>query len=484
MLAQIVLSPVLAAAVVGAFGWRRATAWIGVGSAAVLLGGGSVLAVQTLDAGPVSGAHGLLRADALSDFMLIVIGAIAMLANVFAISYFKAEQALGHTTPSGMRTYGILVQLFQAAMVLAVLASNLGVMWVAVEATTISTVFLVGHRRNRTSLEASWKYLIIGGVGIALAFLGTVLLAFSARGLPEAGGLDWFSLASSADGLDPGVVRVAVGLLVLGYGTKVGLAPMHTWLPDAHSQAPAPVSALMSGVLLAVAFYGLMRVKVIADAAIGVGFVRGLLVGAGLLSLAVSASLLIAQRDYKRMLAYHSIEHMGLIALGAAAGTPLAIGGVLLHILGHGLAKSVLFLTTGQMMLTEGSTAIERVHALVARRPIIGGAFGIGLFALLGLPPFSLFASELAMIRGEWAAGLGWVVAVQVVLMLVIFGAVSDHGRHMLLGAGERATDHRVPRVAAGTLIAGLVACALLGLSAWPMQSVILRAASIVTGAR
>jgi hydrogenase-4 component F len=486
MLVILVLLPVAAAAFAGVAGWRRLSGWIGVASALGILVGGVVLAAQTVATGPVRGAGGLLRADALSAFMLVVIGVVGLLADVFAISYIDAELEHGHTTRAGARSYGVLVQLFHAAMVLAVLAANLGVMWVAVEATTISTVFLVGHRRTRASLEASWKYLIVGSVGIALAFLGTALLAFAGRDVPGASGtLDWALLAQAAEHLDPGAVRLAVGLLVLGYGTKVGLAPMHTWLPDAHSQAPAPVSAMMSGVLLGVAFHSLLRVKVIGDAALGTGFLRGLLVAAGLLSLVVSASLLLAQRDYKRMLAYHSIEHMGLIALGAAAGTPLAIGGVLLHILGHGLAKSVLFLTTGEMLLGEGTTAIEGVRALVARRPLIGGAFGVGLLALLGMPPFSLFVSELAMIRGQWAAGLQWVVAIQVVLMLVIFAAVTDHGRHMLLGAardGFQTDARRTPVGVGATLVGGLAACAVLGLSAWPAETVIRSAGAILTG--
>ena len=224
------------------------------------------------------------------------------------------------------------------------------------------TTFLVGHRRTRSSLEASWKYIVICSVGIAMAFLGTVLVYLAAL---HAGGhgphsLDWTSLVAQSHRLDPGVMRLGFALVVLGYGTKVGLVPMHSWLPDAHSQAPAPVSALMSGVLLTVAFYAILRFKVIADGALGPAFPRTLLVIVGLLSLLVAASLLLTQRDYKRMLAYHSVEHMGLIALGAAAGSPLAIAAVLLHVLGHGLAKGVLFLASGEILLTEGTSEIEQ----------------------------------------------------------------------------------------------------------------------------
>ena len=325
---------------------------------------------------------------------------------------------------------------------------------------------------------------MICSAGIALAFLGTVLVYFAAlhaAGHPS-GSLDWTALMTAAPRLNPGVMRLALALLVLGYGTKVGLAPMHSWLPDAHSQAPAPVSALMSGVLLTVAFYALLRFKAIADAALGTGYPRALLVTAGLASLAVAASLLLTQRDYKRMLAYHSIEHMGLIALGAAAGSTLAIAAVLLHILGHGLAKAVLFLASGEILLAEGSSEIAKVPALLSRRPVLGGIFGSGLAALLGLPPFSLFASELNMIRAEFAVGLGWAAAVALACMAVIFAAVMAHGRHLLLGqAASPVRPQATPRIVAVPLTAGLLACVVLGVSAWPVQPLLHAAAQVVT---
>ncbi len=426
----------------------------------------------------------MLRADALSAFMVLVIGAIALLASCQSVRYLSAETSRGACSPRHAALYTALVQAFVVCMLIAVLAANLGVMWVAVEATTIATTFLVGHRRTDGALEASWKYVVICSVGIALAFLGTVLVYFA--GLHAAGhsaGRRWTGRRCwpPPPASTPRVMRLAMALLVLGYGTKVGLAPMHSWLPDAHSQAPAPVSALMSGVLLTVAFYALLRFKAIADAALGPGFPRALLVTAGLASLAVAASLLLAQRDYKRMLAYHSIEHMGLIALGAAAGSALAIAAVLLHILGHGLAKGVLFLASGEILLAEGTSEIEKVPALLSRRPVLGGIFGIGLIALLGLPPFSLFASELNMIRAEVAAGLGWAAAIALACMAVIFAAVMSHGRHLLLGAAPPgAQPHATPRAVTDPARRGLAACALIGISAWPLQPLLHAAARVV----
>ena len=491
----ILILPFLGGAAIAPGRGRRWSAWVAVASNGTALVLGTVAAVRVLRDGPITGARGTLRADALSVFMVIVIGAISLLASWIGVRIAARAPQGGHgNAERSSSVYGVLVQAFVGFMLLAVLAANVGVLWVAVEATTIVTAFLVGFRRTRGSLEASWKYIVICSVGIALAFLGTVfvyLAALHAGGNP-AHALDWTSLMAHARHFDPSLIRLAFGLLVLGYGTKVGLAPMHTWLPDAHSQAPAPVSALMSGVLLTVAFYAILRFKAVTDVALGPGFARTLLVIVGLLSLALAASLLIAQRDYKRMLAYSSIEHMGLIALGAAAGIRLAIAAVLLHILGHGLAKSVLFLTSGEILMAEGTSRIDGIRSLVARRPALGGLFGVGLFALLGLPPFSLFTSELVMVRAEFEVGLGWAAVLAMVAMVVVFIAVVGHARHMLLGPadppgmpappGSPGSSGTVspPRWVAAPLIGALAVCGFIGVFAWPLSGLLAAAARVV----
>ena len=237
---------------------------------------------------------GLLRVDALSVTMLIVIGIVATLATWASIGYLDAELAHGHTDARGARVYGALTSAFLAAMVVAVCANNIGVIWVAIEATTVITAFLVGHRRTRTALEATWKYVVICSVGIAMAFLGTVLLYYAAEraGAPANAALNLDVLMAQAGGLDPGTARLAGGLLLIGYGAKAGLFPFHTWLADAHSQAPAPVSALMSGVLLSVAFSVLIRIKPIIDAATGPTFMRSGLLVIGLATLLIAALML------------------------------------------------------------------------------------------------------------------------------------------------------------------------------------------------
>jgi hydrogenase-4 component F len=479
------LIPLLTTVLAASFRWRPWIGWTTAGSSAAVLGVGIALCVRTTTHVPLTALDGALRADSLSSFMVVVIGTVSLLATLFTPRTLRQEIESGVTTPRYARHYVVLMEVFITCMLLAVLTANLGVLWVSIEATTIATTFLVSHRRTDGAFEASWKYVILCSIGIALAFLGTVLVYFAelhVGGTHHSASLDWTSVMAIAHHLNPDVMRLAFALLVLGYGTKVGLVPMHSWLPDAHSQAPAPVSALMSGVLLTVAFYALLRFKAIADAALGPAFPRALFIVVGIASLLLASAMLIAQRDLKRMLAYSSIEHMGLLALGAAAGTPLAIAAVLLHILGHGITKSVLFLSSGEIYHVEGTTEIARISGLLARRPVLGGIFGFGLMALVGFPPFSLFVSELSMARAEVDVGLWWVVAISLACLGVIFGAFASHARQMLMGAAPSTSAGPVAtaRSVAVPLVTALVVCALIGVVAWPLQSLLHSAAHVV----
>ncbi|MEU6146264.1 proton-conducting transporter membrane subunit [Streptomyces sp. NPDC047081] len=459
---------------------RYTAAWAGLVSPALILLCGGLLAPGVLDDGPRTAYSGLLRADALTVWMLLVIGAVALIACASSPAYLAGERAAG----PAVRRYQCLVHAFLACMCLAVVTANLGVLWVAIEATTIVTAFLVGHRRTRNSVEAAWKYVVICSAGIALAFLGTVLIYYAARqaGIAEAWALDWPTLVARADRLDPAVTRLGIGLVILGFGAKAGLVPLHAWLPDAHSQAPAPVSALMSGVLLSVAFSAVLRYRVIADAALGPGFTRALLVAVALLTLALAAGLLLAQRDYKRMLAYSSMEHMSLIALAAAIGSPLALSAALLHIAGHGLAKSVAFCASGGILQLTGTSRIGRVRGLIAHVPRLGGAFGLAVVALLGFPPFSLFASELGIARAGFAAGggLGWATAAALLLVLVAFAALTARTARMLLGPSTPAGES--PSTG-WPLVLGLAACAALGVGLGPLTD-LLHTATQTIGSR
>jgi hydrogenase-4 component F len=481
-----ILAPLTAATLAAVLGWRPLTAWVTVLAAFCVLVSSAVLG---LNPGPGTrlAVGSLLRADALTVTMLIVIGTVGTLATWAGVGYIDAELAHRHTDQQGANLYGVLVPIFLAMMALAVLANNIGVMWVAIEATTVATAFLVGHRRTRAALEATWKYVVICSVGIALAFLGTVLIYFASlhAGATSGDALNIDVLLANASQLDPAVTRLAAGLLLLGYGAKAGLVPFHTWLADAHSQAPAPVSALMSGVLLSVAFSVLLRVKSVVDLAVGIEFMRTGLLVVGLLTLLIAASLLVVQTDFKRMLAYSSMENMGLVAVAAAAGTKLAIAALLLHVLAHGIGKTLVFLGSGQLQAAHDSTRISDVTGVLARSPMIGVTFLVGLAVLLGLPPFAMFASELSISRALADADLGWALGAALLFVVVAFAALVRNGSRMLLGPADPGSPAiTVPRSVAGALVTGVILSVALGLTIGPLLDLFQTAGTLLGGAQ
>jgi hydrogenase-4 component F len=406
----------------------RLTRVVHAATAALTLGLAAVVAVGVAGTGSVTALDGLLRVDALSAWMVALIGLVAALAAAEAPRQVPAD--------SGGRFYP-LFHLFVFTMLLTVTTDDVGLMWVAVEATTLASVFLVNYERSRASLEAAYKYLLICSVGVALAFAGTVLVYFAdvhSLGLPERA-LRWTTLVRVAPGLPVRVLQLAFVFLLVGYGTKAGLAPMHTWLPDAHSEAPAPVSALMSGVLLSVGLYAILRFKVVADLAVGPAFARRLLLALGLGSLAVAAAFLWSPGNYKRMLAYSSIEHTGVVCLGLGFGGPWGLGGALLHVANHALAKSVLFLLSGRIRAAYGSPVVAEVSGLSAAMPVTGRGFLLAILALLGLPPFGLFVSELLIFGAGFQSGHPAVAAAGLVLLLVAFAGVLRTTHRMLYGA-------------------------------------------------
>jgi formate hydrogenlyase subunit 3/multisubunit Na+/H+ antiporter MnhD subunit len=481
LLLAAILTPIGASIATLIGGWRRATAILIVLSAATVLGCGAALGFGIGSATRFA-LGGLLRVDALTVTMLIVIGIVATLATWASMDYLDAELAHGHTDLRGARGYGALTAAFLAAMIIAVCANNIGVIWVAVEATTVITAFLVGHRRTRGALEATWKYVVICSVGIAVAFLGTVLLYYAAEhaGAPAADALDLDVLTAHAAALDPDIARLAGGLLLIGYGAKVGLFPFHTWLADAHSQAPAPVSALMSGVLLSVAFSVLLRIKPIIDTATGPAFVRSGLLVIGLATLVIAALMLTVTPDVKRMLAYSSMENMGLIAVAAAAGTTLAIAALLLHVLAHGIGKTVLFLASGQLQAAHDSTAIADITGVMRRSRLIGVSLAVGVIVLLGLPPFAMFASELAIVRSLADARLTWVLGAGVLLIAVAFAALARNSGRILFGRPTATPEIAVPRTVAAALLLGVAASTVLGVTAGPLTDLFATAAGAV----
>jgi hydrogenase-4 component F len=460
--------PLLGAIAYAALGWRASTAWAGAASAGLVLAASVGLAIEVARSeNTYVAAGGVLQADAPAAFLLLVVGAVAVVATVATPAYLAAEIDAGRATTRSARWHATAVQLFLAAMALAVLAADLGLLWAAVEAAVLAAAFLIGQGGSRAAAEAAWKLVVICSAGLALALLGIVLAEYV--------------------GSDVAGMRIAVVLLVVGFGAMAGLAPLHAWLPDAHGQAPAPVAALLSGALLSVAAYAILRVRVLADAVLGPTFGRVLLAALAVVSLLVAASLLLAQRDYQRMLAYSSTGQLGLVALGIAIGGPVATAAVLLHLLGHGLVKAVLFVGAGRIRQLTGTSLTEGVRGLAARHPMLAGAFGAGLLALLGLPPFSLFASGLGIARAGFAAGLGWLVAIALVLVLAIAVALIAHASRMLLGEppdspGAATGAVRLPGSTTAALLGGLVVCAAAGLAAEPLATLLRLAAETLVG--
>jgi hydrogenase-4 component F len=401
---------------------------------------------------------GVLRADALSAWMVALIGVVATIAAV---------EAPHHARGAARRFYPFF-HLFVFTMLLAVTTDDVGVMWVAIEGTTLASVVLVNFERTRASLEASYKYVLICSVGIAVAFLGTVLVYFAdvARFGVTEHALRWTTLRQLAPGLSPPVVEMAFVCLLVGYGTKAGLAPMHTWLPDAHSEAPAPVSAMMSGVLLAVGVYAILRFKPIVDVAAGPAVARRLLIGLGLASVAVAAAFLWNPRSYKRMLAYSSVEHLGLVSLGLGFGGLWGIAGAMLHIANHALVKSVLFVLSGRIRSAYTSIEIADVRGLLARLPVTGRLFLAAMLALMGLPPFGLFISEVMIFGAGFAQGHVVVPALALGLVVIAFAGLLRALQRMLYAEdAERGTEPGA--WATVPLVAALVLLLMTGL-AWP----------------
>jgi hydrogenase-4 component F len=346
----------------------------------------------------------------------------------------RVERDHGRMTPNRLRLYHSMYQLFTFTMLLALLTNNLGILWVAMEAATLTTVLLVSVYRTPASLEAAWKYFILCGVGIAQALFGTILLYLAAdHAVGGHGGLLWTTLESVKGQLQPTVVALAFVFLLVGYGTKVGLVPVHNWLPDAHAEGPTPISAVLSGLLLNVALYAVVRCKILADGALQAPFAGRLMIGFGLVSVVVATFFLSRQRDIKRMFAYSSIEHMGLVTFAFGIGGPLATFAGLLHMTVHSLIKSSIFFTVGHATQTAGTQTMEHIRGLIRVNPTVGWGLMLGSLAILGMPPFGVFASEFLILTTAMRE-LPWATPFLLLALGVAFAAIFSRVQPMVFG--------------------------------------------------
>jgi hydrogenase-4 component F len=401
-----------------------------------------------------------LRVDALSAIFLLATGFLYAAVAVYAVGYLKRHEDL-----YARRFYAGL-NLFAWAMLAAPLMSNLALLWIAVEVTTIISALLVAIEDTDGAAEAAWKYVLIASAGLGLALLATVFAYYAgSQVLGEHYNLAIQPLIQAGAHLPHTPVRLAFLLALLGYGTKVGLFPVHTWLPDAHSEAPTPVSALLSGSLLAVSFYAILRFYQVAAAALGSGFPRDALLAFGVASLLLAALYVFGQRDIKRLLAYSSVEHMGILAIGVSFGAPVALAGVLLHVLAHAAAKGSAFMGAGVFTVKFGSKEISALRGGLDVLPWSGPLFLLAVFALSAMPPSGIFRSEFQIVYGGLSSGNYAAAAVLVVLITVAFFGLTASATRMLFTPAPRALNRSEPSIwMVIPVVAGVAVLFILGL--------------------
>ncbi len=396
------------------------------------------LTVRIVAEGPMMVGNGWFFIDSFNVFLVTLTAFVAFTTALFSRPYMRIEEEHGRLNATRLRLYHSSYQIFIGAMLLALTTNNMGILWVAMEAATLATVLLVSLYRTPASLEAAWKYFILCGVGIALALFGTILLYFAAEKILGSGGtaLLWTHLNGVKTELEPTVLSLAFVFLLVGYGTKVGLAPLHSWLPDAHAEGPTPVSAVLSGLLLNVALYAVMRSKVLVDGALGTEMAGNLMMGFGLLSVVLAAFLIKRQTDVKRMFAYSSIEHMGLITFAFGMGGAVANFAALLHMTMHSLTKSAIFFAVGHATQKAGSQLMSDIRGLIKTNPTIGWGMMLGTVAILGVPPFGVFASEFLIITTAMHEH-PWATPFLLLALGVAFASIFGKVQPMVFGETE-----------------------------------------------
>lgn len=396
----LLVTPIFASLILAFVGDRKYAPEINIGGSAATFIAGIMLALEVYSGGPMLAGNKFFFVDAFSVYLAVLTSFVSMTTALFSRRYMRREREHGRVGHWGMRFYHAMFQLFIFAMLLCLLTNNVGVLWIAMELATLSTVLLVSLYRTPTAIEAAWKYFILCGVGIAQALFGTVLLYFAAEKVLGEGGeaLLWTNLIQMSDKLEPTILSLAFVFLMVGYGTKVGLVPLHNWLPDAHSEGPTPISAVLSGLLLNIALYALVRCKAIVDGSTHTHYAGNIMMGFGIISILVASFSLLRQKDIKRMFSYSSTEHMGIATFAFGLGGPIATYGALLHMLVHSLTKSSIFFTVGHASQMHRTQEMEKIKGLIRENPLVGWGLMLGAMAIVGMPPFGVFTSEFLIL--------------------------------------------------------------------------------------
>ncbi len=480
--AALLATPLGGAVLLALWGHRRRAAEINVALSFATFLAAAALTVRVVDEGNLVAGRQQFFLDPFNVFLVALTAFVGLTTSIFSRPYMRVEIEHGRLNARRLRLYHSMYQLFMAMMLVALTTNNLGLLWVAMEAATLSTVLLVTLYRTPASLEAGWKYFILCGVGIAQALFGTILLYFASEKVLGAAGVSallWTDLAAVKGQLEPTVLALAFVFLLVGYGTKVGLAPLHNWLPDAHAEGPTPVSAVLSGLLLNVAIYAVVRCKVLVEGSLRSSLPSNMLMGFGLLSVVLAAFFLWRQRDIKRLFAYSSIEHMGIVTFAFGMGGAVANFAALLHMTVHSLTKSAIFFAVGHAAQKAGSQRIEDIRGLLARNPTIGWGLMLGSLAILGVPPFGVFASEFLILTTAMQQQ-PWATPILLVALGVAFAAIFSRVQSMVYG---EPTGRRLPhQPALLPVFAHLAVVLLLGLYIPPYLAEWYRAAARMIG--
>jgi hydrogenase-4 component F len=392
------------------------------------------LAIEIFANGPMSTPDGEFRIDAFNVYLVVLTAFVGSTTSMFSAPYMENERRHGRVTGKRMRLYHAMYQGFMLAMFLVLTTNNMGFMWVAMEGATLATVLLVSLYRTPESIEAAWKYFILCGVGIAQALFGTVLMYFAAVHIPDGhGSLQWSILYEHANDLNPTVMGLAFVFLLVGYGTKIGLVPLHNWLPDAHSEGPTPMSAILSGLLLNDALYAVVRCKMLVDGSTHAPMAGYLMMGFGLLSFLVAALFLHRQKDIKRLFSYSSIEHMGLMTYAFGLGGPLATFAALMHMTVHSLTKSAIFVTVGHASQVAKTQQLEHIRGLIHTQPMVGWGLLVGTVAIAGFPPFGVFTSEFLVLTATMQA-FPWLTPFLLLGIGIAFAGLFRHIQPVVYG--------------------------------------------------
>ncbi|MDI3257104.1 MAG: hydrogenase 4 subunit F [Kyrpidia sp.] len=369
---------------------------------------------------------GMFFADELTAILLLLIGVVGFLNGFYSIGYMRHDLAHGEVKERNISFYYGFYHLFLFTMVLSAISNNVAILWAAVEATTLGSAFLVGFYHHKTSAEGAWKYVLLCSIGLAFALYGTILTYSNAFSMVQDAhkAMLWTELVNMAPHLDPQMMKLAFVFILIGFGTKAGLFPMHTWLPDAHSEAPSPASALLSGVLLKCAFFAIIRYYAIALQAVGKGFPQTLLLIFGLLTVGVAAFFILVQNDIKRKLAYSSVEHIGIMATGLGAGGALGVFAALLHTINHSVTKSLLFCTAGNITMKYGTRDAQKIRGMGKVIPFTAFMFTAGLVTVAGSPPFNVFVSEFMTLTAVLRSGHVWPMIFLLLFLVIVFVAL------------------------------------------------------------